>query len=103
MVASFFTFLRWLVWVNIILTVLTLCFIVTPEVHVGFLQIVHTQRVSDVIVTLSLAYVVTKQVMAGDEFGSTERKSIPESEQDTALNIETVWNFEVSSTYNDVY
>ena len=99
MVASFFTFLRWLVWVNIILTVLTLCFIVTPEVHVGFLQIVHTQRVYDVNGTLyRLAYVVTTQVMAGDEFGSTERKSIPESEQDTALNIETVWNFEVSST-----
>ena len=46
MVASFFTFLRWLVWVNIILTVLTLCFIVTPEVRVIMLQTVRYMKLA---------------------------------------------------------
>ena len=33
--------------------------------------------------------------MAGEDFGSTERKSLFDGDSDKALNLDTVWNFEV--------
>ena len=36
--------------------------------------------------------------MAGEDFGSTERKSLPDGDSDKALNLDTVWNFEVKLT-----
>ena len=39
-----------------------------------------------------------QQIMAGEDFGSTERKSLPDGDSDKALNLDTVWNFEVKLT-----
>ncbi|KAK6166036.1 hypothetical protein SNE40_022822 [Patella caerulea] len=61
-VVSYFVFLRWLIWVNVILTLMTTCFIVVPE------------------------------LIAGEPHGSNSRKTVPDDELDTAADLKTIWN-----------
>ncbi|XP_036133922.1 transmembrane channel-like protein 3 [Molossus molossus] len=61
-VASYFIFLRWLFGINIVLTVMTGAFIVVPE------------------------------LIAGQPFGSTASKSIPETHVASAHDLDTVWS-----------
>lgn len=34
-VASYFTFLRWVFWINIVMTAIIVCLIIVPEVNSG--------------------------------------------------------------------
>ncbi|KAI5237285.1 Transmembrane Channel-Like Protein 3 [Manis pentadactyla] len=61
-VASYFIFLRWLFGINIVLTVMTGAFIVIPE------------------------------LIAGQPFGSTPSKRIPEEHVASAQDLDTVWS-----------
>ncbi|XP_053450598.1 transmembrane channel-like protein 3 [Nycticebus coucang] len=61
-VASYFIFLRWLFGINIVLTVMTGAFIVIPE------------------------------LIAGQPFGSTARKTIPKEHVASAQDLDTVWS-----------
>ncbi|XP_064616966.1 transmembrane channel-like protein 3 [Liolophura sinensis] len=63
-VASYFVFLRWLVWINIWLTLLPIGFIMIPE------------------------------VIAGKPYGSTNRKTIPKDVEAEAYNLKTIWDAE---------
>ncbi|XP_019618983.1 PREDICTED: transmembrane channel-like protein 3 [Branchiostoma belcheri] len=62
-VASYFIFLRWLFWINIVLSIVTMSFVVLPEMIVGL------------------------------PYGSVPRKTVPEPELDRAQHIATVWDF----------
>ncbi|XP_032751860.1 transmembrane channel-like protein 3 isoform X2 [Rattus rattus] len=61
-VASYFIFLRWLFGVNIVLTVMTGAFVVLPE------------------------------LIAGQPFGSTASKTIPQEQVMSAQDLDTVWS-----------
>uniref|UniRef100_A0A2K6T3S0 Transmembrane channel-like protein n=1 Tax=Saimiri boliviensis boliviensis TaxID=39432 RepID=A0A2K6T3S0_SAIBB len=61
-VASYFIFLRWLFGINIVLTIMTGVFIVIPE------------------------------LIAGQPFGSTARKTIPKEQVSSAQDLDTVWS-----------
>ncbi|XP_003475516.1 transmembrane channel-like protein 3 isoform X2 [Cavia porcellus] len=61
-VASYFIFLRWLFGINIVLTMMTGAFIVIPE------------------------------LIAGQPFGSTARKTIPPEQAASAQDLDTVWS-----------
>ncbi|XP_058915133.1 transmembrane channel-like protein 3 [Kogia breviceps] len=61
-VASYFIFLRWLFGINIVLTIMTGAFIVIPE------------------------------LIAGQPFGSTASKTIPEEHIASAQDLDTVWS-----------
>ncbi|XP_004623544.1 transmembrane channel-like protein 3 [Octodon degus] len=61
-VASYFIFLRWLFGINIVLTIMTGAFIVIPE------------------------------LIAGQPFGSTARKTIPPEQAASAHDLDTVWS-----------
>ncbi|XP_017357729.1 transmembrane channel-like protein 3 [Cebus imitator] len=61
-VASYFIFLRWLFGINIVLTIMTGAFIVIPE------------------------------LIAGQPFGSTARKTIPKEQVSSAQDLDTVWS-----------
>ncbi|XP_047397333.1 transmembrane channel-like protein 3 [Sciurus carolinensis] len=61
-VASYFIFLRWLFGINIVLTIMTGAFIVIPE------------------------------LIAGQPFGSTASKSIPQEHVASAQDLDTVWS-----------
>ncbi|XP_045416545.1 transmembrane channel-like protein 3 [Lemur catta] len=61
-VASYFIFLRWLFGINIVLAAMTGAFIVLPE------------------------------LMAGQPFGSTARKTIPKEQVASAPDLDTVWS-----------
>ncbi|KAL2790965.1 transmembrane channel-like protein 3 [Daubentonia madagascariensis] len=61
-VASYFIFLRWLFGVNIVLAIMTGAFIVIPE------------------------------LIAGQPFGSTARKTIPKEHVASAQDLDTVWS-----------
>ncbi|KAI6056861.1 transmembrane channel-like protein 3 [Marmota monax] len=61
-VASYFIFLRWLFGINIVLTIMTGAFIVVPE------------------------------LIAGQPFGSTASKSIPQEHVASAQDLDTVWS-----------
>ncbi|EHB07856.1 Transmembrane channel-like protein 3 [Heterocephalus glaber] len=61
-VASYFIFLRWLFGINIMLTIMTSAFIVIPE------------------------------LIAGQPFGSTARKTIPPEQAASAQDLNTVWS-----------
>ncbi|XP_066294828.1 transmembrane channel-like protein 3 [Branchiostoma lanceolatum] len=62
-VASYFIFLRWLFWINIVLSIVTMSFVVLPEMIVGL------------------------------PYGSVPRKTVPEPELDRAQHIATIWDF----------
>ncbi|KAK2107855.1 Transmembrane channel-like protein 3 [Saguinus oedipus] len=61
-VASYFIFLRWLFGINIVLTIMTGAFIVIPE------------------------------LIAGQPFGSTARKTIPKEQVSSAQDLDTIWS-----------
>uniref|UniRef100_A0A8D0DM66 Transmembrane channel-like protein n=1 Tax=Salvator merianae TaxID=96440 RepID=A0A8D0DM66_SALMN len=61
-VASYFIFLRWLFGINIVLTIMTGAFVVLPE------------------------------ILAGDPFGSTPSKRIPEGQKASAQDLDTIWS-----------
>ncbi|XP_036909398.1 transmembrane channel-like protein 3 [Sturnira hondurensis] len=61
-VASYFIFLRWLFGINIVLAIMTGAFVVVPE------------------------------LVAGQPFGSTASKSIPEAQVASAQDLDTVWS-----------
>ncbi|KAM6202388.1 transmembrane channel-like protein 3 [Rhynchocyon petersi] len=61
-VASYFIFLRWLFGINIMLTIMTGAFVVIPE------------------------------LIAGQPFGSTARKTIPKEHVASAQDLDTVWS-----------
>ncbi|XP_037020093.2 transmembrane channel-like protein 3 [Artibeus jamaicensis] len=61
-VASYFIFLRWLFGINIVLAIMTGAFIVVPE------------------------------LVAGQPFGSTASKSVPEAQVASARDLDTVWS-----------
>ncbi|XP_031243075.1 transmembrane channel-like protein 3 isoform X2 [Mastomys coucha] len=61
-VASYFIFLRWLFGINIVLTVMTGAFVVLPE------------------------------LIAGQPFGSTASKTIPQEQVASAQDLDTVWS-----------
>ncbi|XP_042330935.1 transmembrane channel-like protein 3 [Sceloporus undulatus] len=61
-VASYFIFLRWLFGINIVLTVMTGAFVVLPE------------------------------ILAGDPFGTTPSKRIPDDQLKSAQDLDTIWS-----------
>ncbi|XP_060035492.1 transmembrane channel-like protein 3 [Erinaceus europaeus] len=61
-VASYFIFLRWLCGINVVLALMTGAFVVVPE------------------------------LVAGQPFGSTARKSIPKEQLASAQDLDTVWS-----------
>ncbi|XP_076457549.1 transmembrane channel-like protein 1 [Babylonia areolata] len=61
-VTSYFIFLRWLLWINLWLTVGQCCFVIVPE------------------------------TLVGQDYGATMRKTIPENEEHTAYDLKTIWN-----------
>ncbi|XP_078604409.1 transmembrane channel-like protein 1 isoform X3 [Branchiostoma floridae x Branchiostoma japonicum] len=62
-VASYFLFLRWLFWINIVLTIFTMAFVIIPE------------------------------LVAGYPYGAIPRKTVPKDELHRAAHIGTVWDF----------
>ncbi|KAK7506207.1 hypothetical protein BaRGS_00002319 [Batillaria attramentaria] len=69
-VTSYFIFLRWLLWINVWLTLMQLCFVIMPE------------------------------MLVGDSYGTTERKTIPEDEKYTAYDLKTIWDAEGVMRYS---
>jgi hypothetical protein len=63
-VASYFTFLRWMFWVNIVISAILVCFVIVPE------------------------------VLAADPLQSGERKILLPTEVKTATYLSTIWEFE---------
>ncbi|XP_069122476.1 transmembrane channel-like protein 3 [Argopecten irradians] len=72
-VASYFLFLRWLIWINVWLMLLQVCFVILPELIVG------------------------------EAHGSIARKSIPISELETSRDFETIWEAEGIVKYSVVF
>ncbi|KAH9498803.1 Transmembrane channel-like protein 3 [Bulinus truncatus] len=72
-VASYFVFLRWLLWISVWLTILPTCFIMIPE------------------------------LIAGQSYGSSLRKSIPEDELYKAYDLQTIWNAEGVVKYSLIF
>ncbi|XP_055870846.1 transmembrane channel-like protein 3 [Biomphalaria glabrata] len=72
-VASYFVFLRWLLWISLWLTILPTCFIIIPE------------------------------LIAGESYGSSLRKTIPDDELSKAYDLQTIWNAEGVVKYSLVF
>ncbi|XP_041374249.1 transmembrane channel-like protein 3 [Gigantopelta aegis] len=72
-VASYFVFLRWLIWINIWLTLIPVCFVIIPELIVG------------------------------QPYGSTDRKKVPDDEAETSADLKTLWNAEGILKYSVVF
>ncbi|KAL5011904.1 hypothetical protein ScPMuIL_010455 [Solemya velum] len=64
-VASYFVFLRWILWINVWLMLLPLCFVIIPE------------------------------LIAGKPHGTVDRKTIPADEMEASADLKTIWNAEV--------
>ncbi|XP_049813717.1 transmembrane channel-like protein [Schistocerca nitens] len=83
-VASYFTFLRWLFWVNLVITVLLVAFVAIPEVSAARRDIRHSyQRVH-----LSKCNV---------------RKEMLPRERRTATNLDTLWDFDGVLKYSPIF
>lgn len=56
-------------------------------------------RLHVVIICSRLTYlqIVFPQVLMGQPYGSIPRKTVPRHEQSTALNLDVVWDIEVSN------
>ncbi len=52
MVSSYFTFLRWVFWINVLLTLIPICFIVVPQV----LNFFSCLRAQNFLVALNRGY-----------------------------------------------
>ncbi|XP_033758048.1 transmembrane channel-like protein 3 [Pecten maximus] len=72
-VASYFLFLRWLIWINVCLMLLQVCFVIVPELIVG------------------------------NAHGSLGRKSVPVSELETSQDLETIWDAEGIVKYSAMF
>ncbi|XP_046364022.2 transmembrane channel-like protein 3 isoform X1 [Haliotis rufescens] len=72
-VASYFVFLRWLIWINIWLTFLPLCFVIIPELIVGA------------------------------PHGNMTRKTVPADEEANSADLKTIWDAEGILKYSVVF
>ncbi|XP_021914731.1 uncharacterized protein LOC110827408 isoform X4 [Zootermopsis nevadensis] len=72
-VASYFTFLRWLFWVNLVITVLLVAFVIIPE------------------------------MLTADPKNAGERKEMLPEERTKATNLITLWNFEGVLKYSPIF
>ncbi|CAL8073051.1 unnamed protein product [Orchesella dallaii] len=63
-VASYFTFLRWVFWINIVISAILICFVMVPE------------------------------ILAADKRKAGQRKILLPSEERTAAHLSTLWEFE---------
>ncbi|XP_060065749.1 transmembrane channel-like protein 3 [Ylistrum balloti] len=72
-VASYFLFLRWLIWINVYLMLIQVCFVIVPE------------------------------LIGGDSHGSIGRKSIPVSELGTSQELGTIWDAEGIVKYSVMF
>ncbi|XP_046554803.1 transmembrane channel-like protein 3 [Haliotis rubra] len=72
-VASYFVFLRWLIWINIWLTFLPLCFVIIPELIVGV------------------------------PHGNMTRKTVPAEEEAKSADLKTIWDAEGILKYSVVF
>ncbi|XP_023232918.1 transmembrane channel-like protein 2-B isoform X1 [Centruroides sculpturatus] len=72
-VASYFTFLRWVFWVNFFITIFVCCFLMVPEILRGF----------------------------NDETGM--RKIAKDDEMENEPNLNSVWNFEGYLKYSPIF
>ncbi|XP_067686533.1 transmembrane channel-like protein 1 [Haliotis asinina] len=72
-VASYFVFLRWLIWINIWLTFLPLCFVIIPELIVGV------------------------------PHGNMTRKTVPAEEEASSADLKTIWDAEGILKYSVVF
>ncbi|XP_046391532.1 transmembrane channel-like protein [Ischnura elegans] len=74
-VASYFTFLRWLFWVNLVIATLLIAFVITPE-----------------------------EFLVGREHEeSDDRKQMLPEEKKTATNLLTLWDFEGALKYSPMF
>ncbi|XP_049786229.1 transmembrane channel-like protein [Schistocerca cancellata] len=72
-VASYFTFLRWLFWVNLVITVLLVAFVAIPE------------------------------MLTADTRTAGERKEMLPRERRTATNLDTLWDFDGVLKYSPIF
>ncbi|XP_013788683.1 transmembrane channel-like protein 3, partial [Limulus polyphemus] len=72
-VASYFTFLRWVFWINVFITTFVCCFLMVPE------------------------------VLRGQDDPTGMRKEIESEEQDSALNLKAIWDFEGYLKYSPIF
>lgn len=93
-VASYFTFLRWLMWVNIMIAIPLVAFVIGPEV--GTPLSLPPSCTSSPSLSL-LQYFATKH----DE--SDPRKRMSESEYKIAGNLFTFWEFEGYLKYSPMF
>nr|XP_018905714.1 PREDICTED: transmembrane channel-like protein 3 [Bemisia tabaci] len=74
-VASYFTFLRWLFWVNLVISILLIAFVAVPEV------VLVNHRNTD----------------------TSERKTMLPEEEANSTSFETLWNFEGVLKYSPLF
>ncbi|KAL8619217.1 hypothetical protein ACOMHN_049999 [Nucella lapillus] len=72
-VTSYFIFLRWLLWINLWLTVCQCCFVIVPE------------------------------MLVGPDYGTPPRKQIPDDELPTAYDLKTIWSAEGVLRYSPIF
>ncbi|KAG8185208.1 hypothetical protein JTE90_025880 [Oedothorax gibbosus] len=72
-VASYFTFLRWVFWVNCFISVFVCCFLMVPE------------------------------VLRGGKDPTGMRKEIESDEMESALNLKNIWDFEGYLKYSPIF
>ncbi|GFT25017.1 transmembrane channel-like protein 3 [Trichonephila clavipes] len=72
-VASYFTFLRWVFWINCFISAFVCCFLMVPE------------------------------VLRGAEDPTGMRKEIESEEKESALNLKNIWDFEGYLKYSPIF
>ncbi|XP_042148896.1 transmembrane channel-like protein 3 [Ixodes scapularis] len=72
-VASYFTFLRWVFWLNCFIALFVCCFLMVPE------------------------------VLRGDDDPSGMRKQLESEEMESALNLQAIWEFEGYLKYSPIF
>ncbi|XP_035217133.1 transmembrane channel-like protein 1 isoform X2 [Stegodyphus dumicola] len=72
-VASYFTFLRWVFWINCFISAFVCCFLMVPE------------------------------VLRGAEDPTGMRKEIESDEKESALNLKNIWDFEGYLKYSPIF
>lgn len=96
-VASFFIFLRWLLWVNIIIAIPLVSFVIAPEVSsFSFFRLLINYFFS--FYFLSFQYLSSLAMSKEDA-----RKTITEREQKVAGNLFTYWEFEGYLKYSPLF
>ena len=93
-VASYFTFLRWVFSINLVLAIGYAVFVVIPEVCLT----------SHLYLTLSFnPQVQFNKVLGSDWDLSGERKGLLAEEQRTATDLQTLWDFEGVLKYSPIF